>query len=74
MSAEDETRSNETDVDEVKPAASQVGGERGNEGTMVGGNDKSDDKDDPAREAGVEDDVDEEMLETFPASDPPANY
>ena len=70
----DKTRHNDTDADEVKPAASQVGGERGNEGTMVGGNDKSDDKSDPAAEAGVEDEVDEEMLETFPASDPPANY
>ena len=70
----DETRSNDTDVDEVKPAASQVGGERGNKGTMVGGKDKSDDADDPVVEAGVEDETDEEMIETFPASDPPANY
>ena len=70
----DETRSNDTEADEVKPAASQVGGERGNRGTMVGGKDKSDDKDDPVEEAGVEDEVDEEMIETFPASDPPANY
>ena len=70
----DKTHDNDTEVEEVLPAAAQVGGERGNKGTMVGGNDKSDDKDDPAREAGVEDEVDEEMIETFPASDPPANY
>ena len=70
----DKTKSNGTDADEVLPAAAQVGGERGNKGTMIGGKDKSDDKDDPAHEAGVKDEVDEEMLETFPASDPPANY
>ena len=72
--SEDKTRHNDTGEDEVKPAASQVGGGVGNEGTMVGGNDKSDDADDPVEEAGVKDEVDEEMIETFPASDPPANY
>ena len=70
----DETRSNDTEPEEVRPVAAEVGGEVGNEGTMIGGNDKSDDADDPAVEAGVEDEIDEEMIETFPASDPPANY
>ena len=68
------TRHNDTETEEVRPAAAEVGGGVGNEGTMVGGNDKSDDADDPVEEAGVEDEVDEEMIETFPASDPPANY
>lgn len=70
----EDTRSNDTAPEEVRPVAAVVGGEVGNEGTMIGGLDKSDDADDPAVEAGVEDDVDEEMIETFPASDPPANY
>ena len=74
QSDDGKTRSNKTSEDEVKPVASQVGGEVGNRGTMVGGKDKSDDDPDPVKEAGVEDDVDEEMIETFPASDPPANY
>ena len=54
-------------------ASAQVGGEVGTGGSMVGGaNDESDG--DYAKEAGVEDKLDEANLEWGPASDPAAKY